>query len=307
MGTIFNKQRIAGIVCLIVLASLMISPTAYAATDGGIDANAGTQSAAGELKLTQSYPVDNDTKLQMENTGIKLFFNGNVIDKSVWKNNKTKFSLTTKKGKVIKTKAYASRPSGTDYILVVTDSNEQLKSNSEYVFTVKAGVKSTDGDVLSEDIVLNYKTIDQEGNTKINMGLMAVMVVGMIVMTTISTKRQEQKKTQEKEDKVNPYKIAKEKGKSVEEVTAQLEKEKARKAKRARKKDSEDETPPEDENDSEKYRVKGPRPISASGSTYKTGRKALAEKKANEEAARKAKGTTNPKKNGGKKKGKKKK
>lgn len=290
------------------MASLVVSPAAYAVTDGGIDPNEGTQSAAGELKLTQSYPKNNDTKLQMENTGIKLFFDGNVIDKNVWNNNKTKFSLTTKKGKTIKTRAYADQTSGTNYILVVTDSDEQLKSNSEYIFTINEGVKSKEGDVLTGDIVLNYRTIDQEGNTKINMGLMAVMVVGMIVMTTISTRRKEQKESKEKEAKVNPYKIAREKGKSVEEVTAQLEKEKARKAKRAKKTSDEDGSESaDDKDDSEKYKVKGPRPISAAGSTYTTGRKALNEKKAEEDAARKAKGTTNPKKKGGKKKGKKKK
>ena len=49
-------------------------------------------------------------------------------------------------------------------------------------------------------------------------------------------------------------------------------------------------------------RVSRPRPISEGGSTYVTGRKALAEQKAKEEAAKRAAGTTNPKHKSKKKK-----
>lgn len=291
--------------CLIILVGMMVSPFVHADGEENMNANAGTQTAE-ELKLEKSYPADKDNHLQLENTGIKLFFKGNVIDESVWKNNKTKFKLTTKKGKEVSTKAYASKKSGTNYILVVVNSNSQLKSKSDYIFTIEKGLASADGKVVPEDIVLNYTTIDMEGNTKVNMGLMAVMVVGMIVMTTLSTRRQARKQTNQKEEKVNPYKVAKEKGKSVEEVMAQIEKDKARKAKKNSKKNKDGETF-DDEVDDGVYKVKAPRPISAGGSSYKTGRKSAAEKKAKEEAARKAKGTTNPKNKGSKKKGKKKK
>lgn len=306
MEILINKKRIAGIMCLIIILGFMISPLVYADGEKDMDANAGAQSAK-ELKLTQSYPEDKDNHLQLENTGIKLFFDGNVIDKSVWNNNKTKFSLKTKKGKTVPVRAYASKKSGTNYILLVTDSGNQLKSNSEYVFTIKEGITSTDGKVMPSNITLNYKTVDMEGNTRINMGLMAVMVVGMIVMTTISTRRQARKESNQKEEKVNPYKIAKETGKSVEEVMAQIEKDRARKAKKAQKKLESGNDDDYDDDDDLVYKVKSPRPISAGGSTYKTGRKAAAEKKAKAEAAKKAKGTTNPKNKSGKKKGKSKK
>lgn len=305
METVINNKRIASILSIIIMISIMVSPLVYADGDEGINANEGIQTAK-ELKLKDSSPENNNTRLQMDNSGIKLFFDGNVIDESVWKNNKTKFTLATKKGnKVVKTQAYASRKSGTDYILVVVQAGTSLKSKTDYVFTIKEGVQSKEGQVLSEDITLNFRTIDMEGNTRVNMGLMAVMVVGMIVMTVVSTKRQEHKKTEEKPESFNPYKVAKETGKSVEEVMAKHEKDMARKAKKAKKKeDNLIDFSPDD--DADTYRVKRARTIAEAGSTYKTGRKAEAEKKAKQEAERKAKGTTNPKKKGGKKKGKKK-
>ncbi len=306
MKAIVNKNRIMGMICLIIIAGFMISPVTYAANDDNIDANAGAQTAK-ELKLTQSYPEDGDNKLQVENTGIKLYFDGNVIDESVWKNNAEKFTLTSKKdSKKIKIRAYhyPETESETDYILVVVQTGQKLKPNTDYVFTIGKGVQSKDGKILSKDIVLNYKTVDVQGNSRVNMGLMALMVVGMIVMTVVSNKRKERKETEKKEEKVNPYKVAKEKGKSVEEVMEKIEKDKARKAKKLKGKggDSDD---TEEDDDANVYNVKKIRRVSDAGSTFKSGKKAEAEKKAKEAAANKAKGTTNPKKN--KKKGKKKK
>lgn len=305
---ITNNRRLAGIICLFIMVFTMIAPVAYAANDDNVDTSQGNQTAKA-LNLTQSYPEAGDNHLQMENSGIKLFFDGNVIDESVWETNKNAFTLSTKDGKKnVPIRAYSNKASGNNYILVVVDKGQPLESKTEYIFTVKSGLRSQEGQVLSEDIVLDYTTVDMEGNTRINMILMGVMVVGMIVMTVFSNKRQEKKETEKKEEKLNPYKIAKEKGKSVEEVMAQLEKEKARKERKAQKKlkgDSSDDM--DEDDDTDVYKVKAPRPISAAGSTYKTGKKALAEKKAKEEEAKKAKGTTNPKnKKGGKKKGKKK-
>jgi preprotein translocase subunit SecG len=270
----------------------MLSPILYAETGSDIDTAVGVQSGA-QLKLTQSYPEDKDEHLQVDNSGIKLYFDGNVTDDSVWKNNKNKFRLTTKKGKVVKTTAYKSKKTGNDYILVVVNSGQTLKSNSDYVFTISEGLKSTDGKVFESDKVLNYTTVDLEGNTKINMLLMGAMVVGIIAMTVISNRRKEQKEEKQKEEKVNPYKVAKEKGKSVEEVVEKIEKDKAKKAKKLKGKND---TTQEDEDDSYTYKKDKLRKVADAGSAYKSGRKAIAEKKTEEAEARKSKGTTNPKK-----------
>ena len=90
-----------------------------------------------------------------------------------------------------------------------------------------------------------------------------------------------------KEEPFNPYKEAKKTGKSVAEVIAAHEKEMAKKAakdaKKAARHQEEDDDEYEEIEDNGNYKVKGPRPISASGSTYITGRKAEAETRAAEE------------------------
>ena len=308
MKLIVNKKRMLAVICLTVIVGVILSPFASvvsAAPEENINPNAGAQTAK-ELKLTQSYPENNDTHLQIENTGIKLLFDGDVIDDSVWENNSKSFTLTDKDNKEFKIKAYCYPNPKTaeerNYILVVVNPGQTLKSKSQYTLTVKKGLQSVEGKAVQEDIRLNFTTVDTEGNASINMGLMVAMVVGMIIMTVISTRREAKKKEETKEEKVNPYKVAKEKGKSVEEVIEKMERDKARKAKRLKgKSDDEDD---ESEEEPGVYRVKRVRKVSDGGSTYKTGKKAEAEKKAKEEAERKAKGTTNPKK---KKKGKKKK
>jgi len=113
-----------------------------------------------------------------------------------------------------------------------------------------------------------------------------------------------------KEQKVNPYKVSKETGKSVQEVVEKDLKEKEKKARKENKKQGQETQsagktgkPEAEQKKINHYKVSAPKPISLAGSTYKTGRKAEAEKKA--EAAKKA-GTTRPKNQSGKAKNKKK-
>ena len=119
--------------------------------------------------------------------------------------------------------------------------------------------------------------------------MMFVMFGGMFFFTSRQMKKQQEKNQDTrpvKEEAFNPYKEAKRTGKSVQEVIAAHEKEQAKKAAKAAKKaakhDAEEEY--EEIEDNGNHKVKGPRPISAAGSTFITGRKAEAEaRKAEEE------------------------
>jgi homospermidine synthase len=147
------------------------------------------------------------------------------------------------------------------------------------------------------------------------MGLMGVMMVGMIVFTSLSAKRQLKKQEEEEvassDVKVNPYKVAKVTGKAVEDVVAKTEKEKEKARAQAQKKkgkiQSQEKTTVESDTEQGKdtQRVTGPRPVSATGSTYITGRKEKAEKERELAAAKAAAGTTRPKAATGKSKNKK--
>ena len=148
--------------------------------------------------------------------------------------------------------------------------------------------------------------MNQGRGMMVYMVLMIGMMVAMMGVTVYQTKKEAEKQAAEmmkqKEEAFNPYKEAKQTGKSVEQVIAEHEK----KSKAdggimgllSGKDKAEGEEPGRrDKNakrDGEYYCVKKPQPISAAGSTYKTGRKAKAEAEAKkreaEKQARKAEG-----------------
>jgi hypothetical protein len=147
--------------------------------------------------------------------------------------------------------------------------------------------------------------------------MMGVMMVGMIVFTSLSAKRQLKKQEEEEKTKpdakVNPYKEAKKTGKSVEDVVAKTEKEKEKARAKAEKNSgggrqqagANASSASDDDLPKDTKRVTGPKPISAAGSTYVTGRKAKVEKEREKAAAKTASGTTRPKNATGKDKNKK--
>jgi hypothetical protein len=123
--------------------------------------------------------------------------------------------------------------------------------------------------------------------------------------------KQQEEKT--KDDKVNPYKVSKETGKSVQEVVQKNAKEKEKKSRQEAKNNPNNGKAGNGEKQAgaidkgpNHYKVPSPKPISLAGSSYKTGRKAKAEEAAAREAAAKKAGTTRPKNQSGKTKNKKK-
>lgn len=264
--------------------------------------------AAG-LELLESYPRDGGTGVHPENVMVKLYFNEDVSGKEVRKSNESCFVFKDEEGKVIPTRAlYNDKNLNQIWVLV----DQSLAPNTSYHLEVSKNLQMTNGDVLGEDKVIEFKIRNTSMDTTVNMGLMFAMMGGMVFFTGRSAKRTMQQEEAAKEDhKVNPYKVAKETGKSVEDIVAKTEKEKAKARAKAEKKkstvtsakekSSKEEAAPKSDN----KRVSRAKPISVTGSTYITGRKAEAEKAAAREAARRAASTTNPKGATGKSKNKK--
>ncbi len=266
----------------------------------------GTMTFAAGFELVDSYPTDGDKGLQPVSVAIKLHFNEDVSAEQIRKTNEKCFKLVDSDKKSIPIKAYYSAKRPNDVLVLV---NKDLESNGTYTFTLSSEFQSSLGTALGESKVINFSVQDTEANMNINMILMVVMIVGMIFFTTRSTKKEMEKeqKKEEAEGKVNPYKIAKETGKPVEEVMAKIAKEKEKVGKKRKSVSNENEEDSSEDSqiilESGNYRVKAAKPISEGGSSYKTGRKAVAEK----QAAAKARVTnTNPKNATGKKKNKKK-
>ncbi|MBR4020634.1 MAG: Ig-like domain-containing protein [Firmicutes bacterium] len=243
------------------------------------------------LQIVEAYPEDGQKNTTIENMCVKLWFNHEMGDKESVKANKDCFKLTDDEGKEIPIRVFY-HPDDTKQVLVLADTTKKLdiKDNTEYTMTVSADLIDNDGHKLGQDAKYTFTTLNQGRNNAIYMVMMFVMFGGMFFFTSRQMKKQqegEQKERQVKEEAFNPYKEAKRTGKSVQEVIAAHEKEQAKKAaKQAKKaaKNAVDEDEYEEIEDNGNYRVKGPRPISASGSTFITGRKAEAEaRKAEEE------------------------
>lgn len=258
---------------------------------------------ASGLELLDSYPKDGSDSARPENFLVKLYFNEDVSAKEVQKENEGEFRFTDSKGKELPIKVlYDAKKPKEIWVLV----EKTLESDSEYKLHISGDLKMPNGDTLDEDKTISIKTRNIGTDNNVNMALMGVMMVGMIVFTSLSTKRQLKKQEEEEkakpDAKVNPYKVAKETGKAVEDIVARTEKEKEKARAQAEKKNKNKAQshgkPADREHDDEKkdtMRVTGPRPIVEAGSTYKTGRKAKAEKEREMAAAKAAAGTTRPK------------
>ena len=265
------------------------------------------------LELLDSYPRDGSSDSRPENFVVKLYFNEDVSATELQEGSGDAFRFTDSEGKELPIKAlYDSKRPKEIWVFV----NETLKSDSKYQLFISGEFANANGDTLGVDKTINLKTRNLSTDNNVNMALMGVMMVGMIIFTTLSAKRQVKK--QEEEDraenkaKVNPYKVAKETGKSVEAIVAKTEKEKEKARVKAQAGKSQGRVQVQSKALAKTYeqvkdakRVAGPKPISVAGSTYITGRKARAEKEREQAAARAATGTTRPKSATGKSKNKK--
>jgi hypothetical protein len=266
--------------------------------------------AAG-LQLEDSYPKNGSHNSMLENVVVKLYFNEDVSAKEVQAANKDAFEVTDAKGKALQTKILYPKQTKEIWVLV----EETLISNTDYKLKISGDLQMVNGDTLGKEQLVEFTTRNTSVDSSVNMGLMAVMMVGMIGYTSLSAKRQlkkqEEEAVAEEKVKVNPYKVAKETGKSVEQVVAKTEKEKEKARAQAEKKNKAkgnakaNEIILSDEPAKDTQRVTGPKPITAAGSTYKSGRKEKAEQERQRAAAKTAAGTTRPKNATGKSKNKK--
>jgi hypothetical protein len=261
------------------------------------------------LKLVNNYPEEGSNSSPPTNLGIKLFFDNDVSARELRDLNKTCFTLWDDEGKSVPLEILYT-DTDPNYILAIAepeDTRDGLGSDREYRFEIAQELQAVDGSTLDAPEFITFRTRNTSRDMNLNMALMGVIVVGMLVFSTVSMRRQLKKNAaaEEKDQKVNPYRVAKETGKSVSEVVAQEEKKKKKDAKKNASSASKDaaEKPAEESASANEAgrrvkRVKGPRPIAAAGSSYRTGRKAAAEERARKEAARLAKGTTKPKNKG---------
>jgi hypothetical protein len=289
-------MRRLGVACITLVLTLLLQTAACFATT---------------LEITSTYPKDGATGVYPLNFAVKVYFDQDVSSEENKDINNISFLIKDPAGKRLSARVFYDSKNK-DMVLVAM--NETLEASTEYTFTVLREFTAASGETLEDDYTIRFTTRDMQKDINTSMMLMVVMFIGIMFFSMKQMKRQAQKEAEakDKKSKVNPYKVSKETGKSVAEIVEKTEKEKKKKAAAEAKKkgqpveddedDYEDEDEWEEENDNK--RVTGPRPISAAGSTYKSGKKAKAEAAAKKKAAA---GTTKPKNQSGKAKNKKKK
>ena len=254
---------------------------------------------AGTLNLMETYPADGATGTAIENVSVKLYFDTDFTEEKVGKENADAFKLFGPDGTKLPIRVlYPPKEDGVVLVLLDTtyDGDGDGKAdymnavqNSEYKLVVSANLMDDEGNRLGQDKAVRFTTINQSLSMGVNMAMMTVMMVGMVVVSSKQTKKQvEEMKKQAAEEAFNPYKEAKRTGKSVQEVIALHEKEVAKKEAKEARKAAKDEDDEYEWIDINTYRVGKPRTVREGGSSYITGRKAIAEAKKAEEAARKA-------------------
>ncbi len=311
-------KRISALVCAMIIAVCMMAPAGFAAaTPAAAGASAVTDPG---FELVTSSPQDGDTGVAVDNFSVKIYFSKEMLPKSkaIRSANDKQFKLTDEEGESIPVKVYYSEKERKRGLMMVaadySNNNEkdvQIKGATEYTLTIGDGLQAADGSTYNQTTTIKVKTLNQQRSMIVYMILMVAMMGGMVFFTMRSTKKAAEKEKEEHATKgVNPYKEAKKTGKSVDEIVAKNEKQRAKKeAAEAKRKEAEAALEAEilEKMRKEKNkRVEGPKPISAVGSTYKVQVKGTGKK---EEPKKSNKGTTNPKNQSGKKKnaGKKKK
>jgi hypothetical protein len=252
----------------------------------------------GSLELSSSIPENGDKGMPVENAGIKLYFNEDVTDDKVWTNNREQFKLLDNEGKRVASAAYKGKEKG--YVLVLAEpagegSNGRpgsLKSKAEYTLEISPDLRSTEGNTLGKKTSIDFLTTDVDFNMKLNIAMMVAMMVGMFGLMIFNNIRKAKAEAEvEAVLRANPYKIAKDKGISVDEAKELIEKKRAKTQKSIEAGGGKMPTleeirdknkPPRIEKPKKKtYQVSGPKPISGAGGKYKTGRKAKAKAAAN--------------------------
>ncbi len=257
------------------------------------------------LTLESVYPEDGNNTLSSTNLAVKMKFSENMTSEEAEAANQDCFKITNKKGQNISYKMlYNPEKYPNEIWLQIT---ETLQTNTEYTLVISDGIVSSAGNTLENGETITFATRDTKKDNNVYMIMMFVMIGGMVVFTSWETRRKLKKESmQDPEDiKVNPYKEARKTGKSVEEIIAKTEHEKA-KAEKARQKAERAALAEAQEEeraalDDGKKKVKAKRPISAAGfatppsiiakNKARAEAKAAAEAKKKEQHAAKSKGS----------------
>ena len=197
---------------------------------------------ADDLTIVDISPADGSKGYQPANMAVKIRFSEDMMDESAIAANQGKFSITNPDGTEQPYDIVYNASKYPDELWLVLQND--LEANTEYTVTIQPGIVSSSGSRLAEGLTTNFYTRNTKTDGLVSMGLMLVLMVAMFGMTARSAKKQQEKedpRAAEKalEDSLNPYKLAKQKGISLAEAQAIVEKEKDKLEKKKAKAEAE--------------------------------------------------------------------
>ena len=263
-------KKIGALISLVLLLVILSTGFAFAAP----------------FSVDATSPKDGETGMAVDNMGVKVEFTQNVYSEKYEADNIKQFKLVDAKGKEVPVRVVFN-PKDTHIVLVLADTanGAVIKGSTKYTLTIGAELSAADGTLLGKEEKITFETLNPSTSMTSSMVMMGVMVVGMVYFSSRTAKKEAEKAKVKKDEAVNPYKVAKETGKSVEEIVALEQKKKEKQSHKEAKKQrhvAENKV----EIVSNNMRVSKARPISAVGGKYKTGKAAIAAKKAAAEKAR---------------------
>ena len=181
------------------------------------------------LEIVDISPADGSKGYQPANMAVKIRFSEDMMSESAIAANQGKFVIADEEGNEQAYDIVYNADKYPDELWLVLQGD--LEADSEYTVTIQPGVVSSSGSTLSEGMTSTFYTRNTRTDGLISMGLMVVLMVVMFGTTARAARKQQEEddpKAAERavEENLNPYKLAKQKGISVEEAQAIVAKEK---------------------------------------------------------------------------------
>ena len=216
-------KKITAIVMAAMLTMILGASTVFAAASGGF-----------ALEADKCNPKEGSKSVDVTNVMVKLYFNESIASEASQAANSSMFRFTDSEGNKVDYEIYYNSKDDKNVNLLA---KKDLTAETDYTVTVSGAFTDDKGDSLGKDQTINFTT-KKPASGGTYMLLMLAMIVVMIVMTVRDQRKSEgaeEVRSKAAAMQTNPYKLAKEKGISVEEATKLIAAEKAKMAKKVEK------------------------------------------------------------------------
>ena len=219
-------KRKAVLTALVLIIAMLAAQVIFAS-----DALISPNPSAG-LQVIKTVPEDGETGKQVSNMAVKIVFNEDVSTEKNDTINTYCINITDPDGNK-QAFEIVHHPKAPNELWCILKNN--LEANTEYTVTVGTGTRATSDNTISVPYTFTFKTRNTKVDSTISIFLTFGMMGIMIFATTRAQKKQEdtnnaksKNAASEKKTQTDPYRLAKEKGISVDEAKAQIAKEKGK-------------------------------------------------------------------------------